>query len=209
MKAIATLIGDVVGSRTTADRRALHAALETALEQVNSATSPVQPLRITVGDEFQGAWARRGEAVHAALLLRVALLPDVDTRYGLGLGEVTALSEDGAVQDGPGWWLAREAITRAKDDEAHTRADGRVVRTRWREDSPTGLALDAALRHRDLLLAPLDARSLRLLRGLLAGRTQRELAADEDISPAAVSKRVHVDALDQLVRLDADLEALP
>ncbi|MEN3122923.1 SatD family protein [Janibacter terrae] len=209
MSTVATLIGDVVGSRTTPDRHALHDALETALETVNTMTSPVQPLRITVGDEFQGAWTRRGEAVHAALLLRLALLPAVDTRYGLGFGEVTALSDDGAVQDGPGWWLAREAITRAKDDEERTRADGRVVRTRWCEDSPTGLAIDAAVRHRDLLIAALDDRSVRLLRGLLAGRTQRQLAADEDISAAAVSKRVHVDALDQLIRLDADLEVLP
>ena len=142
-------------------------------------------------------------------LLRVGLLPEVETRYGLGHGEVTALSDDGLVQDGPGWWQAREAITRAKGDEESAGSRGRVVRTRWVEDSPVGLALDAALRHRDLLVADLDERSQRLLRGLLDGTTQRELAEVEEISPTAVSRRVHRDALDQLVALDAELGALP
>ena len=208
MTAVATLIGDVVGSRSVADRRALHARLEEVLADVNTRTEPLQALRLTVGDEFQGAWRRRGEAAHAALLLRVGLLPEVETRYGLGRGEVTALSDDGNIQDGPGWWQAREAISLAKADEARARGDARVVRTRWVEDSPTGLALDAALRHRDLLLADLDERSRRLLRGLLAGSTQRALAEAEGISPTAVSRRVRRDGLDQVVTLDAELAAL-
>ena len=189
MTSVATLIGDVVGSRSAADRRGLHARLEEVIATINATTDPVHPVRITVGDEFQGAWARRGQAVHAALLLRTGLLPEVETRYGLGHGEVTALSDDGTVQDGPGWWLAREAITLAKDAESAARADGRVVRTRWREDSPTGTALDAALQHRDLLLADLDERSHRLLRGLLHGTSQRALAEAEDVSPLS---RIHI-----------------
>ncbi|MDN5715844.1 MAG: SatD family protein [Janibacter sp.] len=209
MTSVATLIGDVVGSRSSADRQGLHTRLEEVIARVNDATRPVQPVRITVGDEFQGAWERRGQAVHAALLLRMGLLPEVATRYGLSHGEVTALSDDGSVQDGPGWWQAREAITLAKAGEESARADSRVVRTRWREDGSVGLALDAALRHRDLLVADLDARSQRLLRGLLEGRTQRDLADAEEISPTAVSRRVHRDGLDQLVALDAELEVLP
>lgn len=209
MKAVATLIGDVVASRAAPDRRRLHTDLVGALDEVNSLTAPAQPLRVTVGDEFQGAWGRRGQALHAGLLLRLALLPDVETRYGLGWGEVAALDDDGAVQDGPGWWAAREAITRAKGDEAAVRSAGRTVRTRWHEEDPRGLALDALVRHRDLLVAGLDERSVRLLRGLLAGRTQRALAEEEGVSPTAVSRRVHRDGLDQVVAIDADLGELP
>ena len=83
------------------------------------------------------------------------------------------------------------------------------MRTRWREDSPAGLALDVALQHRDLLIAGLDDRSLRLLTGLLAGSSQQALAEAEDISPTAVSRRVHRDALDHLVRLSDELAGLP
>ncbi len=204
---VATLIGDVVASRAAPDRRALHTRLVAALEQVNEATDPVQPLRVTVGDEFQGAWQARGEAVHAALLVRLLLLPEVETRFGLGHGEVSALTEDGSVQDGPGWWLAREAITTAKAEEA-TGPGAPVVRTRWREEAPFGPALDAALRHRDLLLGGLDERSLRLLLGLLEGRTQRSLAEAEGISPTAVSRRVRHHALDQIAAIADDLRGL-
>ncbi len=205
---VATLIGDVVASRTSADRRGLHAALVGVLDEVNRATSPVHPLRVTVGDEFQGAWARRGEAVHAALRIRLLLLPDVETRYGLAHGEVAALSEDGTVQDGPGWWLAREAITAAKGGEGPASPEP-VVRTRWREDAADAAALDAALRHRDLVLGGLDDRSLRILAGLLEGRTQRAVAEDEGITPTAVSRRVRRHGLDQLVVIDEDLRRLP
>ncbi|MGO1167547.1 MAG: SatD family protein [Janibacter sp.] len=206
---VATLIGDVVASRSAPDRRRLHSDLEETLAAVTSATAPVQPLRITVGDEFQGAWSRRGQALHAAFLLRLTLLPRAETRYGLGWGEVTALDPDGSVQDGPGWWSAREAITAAKGAEAGIRSGGRVVRTRWQEEDPTGVAIDAAVRHRDLLVAGLDERSLRLLHGLMIGRTQRALAQEEQISPTAVSRRVHRDGLDQLLAIDADLMELP
>lgn len=209
MTMVATLIGDVVGSRSAADRGQLHARLEEVIAEVNVATQPVHPVRITVGDEFQGAWPTRGQALHAALVLRLGLLPEIDTRYGLSHGEVTALTEDGSVQDGPGWWQAREAITLAKGGEAQARNDSRIVRTRWCEDSPVGLAVDAAVRHRDLLIADLDDRSLRLLRGLLQGTSQRALAETEGISPTAVSRRVHRAGLDQIVALDAELEALP
>lgn len=204
---VATLIGDVVASRTASDRRGLHTRLVAALERVNEAILPVQPLRVTVGDEFQGAWDTRGGAVHAALLVRLTLLPEVETRFGLGHGEVSALSEDGSVQDGPGWWLAREAITTAKAEEA-TGPDTPVVRTRWREEAPFGPALDAALRHRDLLLGALDERSLRLLLGLLEGRTQRSMAEDEGISPTAVSRRVRHHALDRITAIAGDLRTL-
>lgn len=127
MTVVVTLIGDVVSSRSAPDRQELHALLQETLTAVTAATEPVHPLRITVGDEFQGAWERRGQALHAAFLLRLSLLPRVETRYGLGRGEVTALEQDGTVQDGPGWWSAREAITAAKGAEAGVRSDGLVV----------------------------------------------------------------------------------
>src|SRR5690606_39623358 len=52
------------------------------------------------------------------------------------------------------------------------------------------------------LLAQGDERALRLLRGLLAGRTQAELAEDEGISPSAVSQRVRNDGLAVIVAAD-------
>ena len=74
LKVIATLIGDVVGSRDVADRVGLHDRLVAAIDAVNEQLAPVVPLRITVGDEYQGGFATVGDALAAALVSRDALL---------------------------------------------------------------------------------------------------------------------------------------
>src|SRR5688572_9368962 len=109
------LIGDVVGSRDAADRRALHRAVEHALAAVDEAVPSVTGLRVTVGDEFQGGYPSVGAARDAAFRVRLALLPDVDTRFGVGGGEVTVLDPERGVEDGPGWWAARAAIDEVQE----------------------------------------------------------------------------------------------
>ena len=128
------LIGDVVGSRGARDRRALHQALEAALAAVDAAVPPVTGLRVTVGDEFQGTYATLGDAVDAALRVRLALLPEVDTRFGLGRGEVTVLDARRRIEDGPGWWAARAAIEDVQ--EVAGRAATRLARTAYRSAPP-------------------------------------------------------------------------
>ena len=76
------LLGDVVGSRDATNRRALHDAVERALSTVNEAVPAVGPLRVTVGDEFQGSYASLGGALEAALRVHLELRPEVDTRIG-------------------------------------------------------------------------------------------------------------------------------
>ena len=105
----ATLIGDVVGSRSVADRAGVHRLMNQALRDV--ATAAVDPPAFTVGDEFQGAFSSVGLAIDAALSLRLAVAPQIDVRFGLGWGGVAKLLDEAAgIQDGPGWWAAREAI---------------------------------------------------------------------------------------------------
>ena len=58
---VATLIGDVVGSRAATDRAALHDRLATLLAEANEELRPVVPLRVTVGDEYQGCFDTLGE----------------------------------------------------------------------------------------------------------------------------------------------------
>src|SRR6478736_1491166 len=104
----ATLIGDIVGSRRVADRGAAHLALNSALRDV--ASSAIDPPAFTVGDEFQGSYPTVGAAIDAALKLRLAVAPGIDVRFGIGWGAVTMLDAKARIQDGPGWWAAREAI---------------------------------------------------------------------------------------------------
>nr|WP_082983941.1 SatD family protein [Mycobacterium sp. 1165178.9] len=204
----ATLIGDVVGSRRATDRPGLHRVLASALQQ--AAGEAIDPPAFTVGDEFQGSYPSVGAAIDAALGLRLAVGPEVDVRFGIGWGAVTILDADAGIQDGPGWWTAREAI---QQTAAAQRQPGfTLVRTTFRADGDKRgdvAAVNAALICRDHLLGSLDERSLRIVRGLMTGRTKKELAADEGISPSAVSQRASRDGLDLIVLASQYLRSLP
>jgi len=208
MKQRAALIGDIIGSREVVDRPALHRRLREVIDQANEKLAPVAPVRITVGDEYQGVFETVGAALHAALWLRLALLPAADLRHGIGWGAAAVLQEDPRVEDGPAWWAARAAIEAAEADAARARTH--TVRTRYERaagaDGPEPAAINAALLCRDQLVAAGDERALRLLRGLLSGRTQTELAADEGISASAVSQRTRADGLAVIVAADALLQ---
>ena len=204
------LIGDVVDSRGATNRRALHRAVEKALVGVNAVVPALGELRVTVGDEFQGAYATLGGALDAALRVRLELLPGVDTRFGIGRGAVTTLDARRGIEDGPGWWAARAAIEAAEGTA--TTAATRTARTAVRaaDDDPSLDAVNAALLCRDHLVGSLSDRSLRLLRGLMDPHTtQSELATLEGISASAVSQRVRADGIGAVLASHELLRALP
>ncbi|GAA4406401.1 SatD family protein [Fodinibacter luteus] len=211
------LIGDVVGSRGSADRHALHRALEDGLAGVDAAVPAIAGLRVTVGDEFQASYASLGDALEAALRVRLALLPEVDTRIGVGRGPVTTLDAERGIEDGPGWWAARDAIEAA--EEAADRPATRHLRTTYRVAPDAGGAsaagassedaINAALLCRDHLVGSMSERSIRLLRGLMEPHTtQGELAAREGISASAVSQRVRADGIGAVLAAQALLRGL-
>ncbi|HYN67288.1 MAG TPA: SatD family protein [Ornithinibacter sp.] len=200
------VIGDLVGSRGAPNRRALHRAVEKALVGVNAAVPAVTELRVTVGDEFQGAYSTLGAALEAALRVRLELLPGADVRVGIGRGPVQLLDAERGIEDGPGWWAARAAIEAV--EQAAGRSATRHLRTAYRpapgdDDAHRDGgrhadpdAVNAALLCRDHLVGSLSQRSLRLLRGLMDPHTtQSELAAFEGISASAVSQRVRTDGI--------------
>jgi hypothetical protein len=198
----AVLLGDVVASKTHPDRALLQRRVQDALASVNEAVAGVQPLEVTIGDEFQGAYRSLAEAVRASLLVRLALLPEVDTRFGIGSGPVTVFdaARRPISQDGPAWWAAREAIERVhwqQQRSGHERAARTwyVARDDGDEAGPTAEPdvqrfVNAHLLCRDVLVPRDDARGIALLRGWLRGRTQAELAAELGISQPAVSQRL-------------------
>ncbi|MCK0176822.1 SatD family protein [Mycolicibacterium sp. F2034L] len=198
----ATVIGDVVASRRAPDRRALHRALAAALDASGFA--------FTVGDEFQGTHSSVGAAIDAALTVRLAVAPDVDIRFGIGWGAVTVLDDATGIQDGPGWWAAREAIEWTAS--AQRQPGLAAVRTSYRRASgtpgPDADAVNAALMCRDHLLGSLDDRSIRILKGLLDKHTKKDIAAAEQVSASAVSQRAGRDGLDLLVLTSAYLRGV-
>lgn len=199
---LTTVIGDVIASRRSTDRAHLHDRVARVLEQVNAQFSPVTELRFTVGDEYQGAFGTIEDALRATLRLQIGLLPDVDVRHGVGLGDVSVLQEEPRVEDGPGWWAAREAIDAVHESEEHPA-------TRWMRTAIRGDGIDASvaalLPLRDRAVAALDERGIAILAGLLDDRTQRDIAGDLDISASAVSQRIRASGLDALVLSDRTL----
>jgi hypothetical protein len=183
MDTVCAVIGDVVGSRLLPDRAAAQSRLQAELIATNAAVHAVQPLEATVGDEFQGAYASVAEAVLAALQVRLGLLPEIDVRVGIGVGEVDVIDADRRpmLQDGPGWWAARDAL----DDLARPRRGG----DRTAYVGPGQAEVNAFLLVRDSLVERLGERGVRLLAGALRGRTQAELASAEGISRPAVSRQ--------------------
>jgi hypothetical protein len=203
----AAVLGDVVGSRSAPDRVHLHQAVTVALSAATDGA--IDAPALTVGDEFQGAYASVGAAIDAALAIRLALQPEVDVRFGIGWGDVTLLDETTRIQDGPGWWAAREAIEWTAAAQAQPGLA--LVRTTFRNaetSGPDAHAVNAALMCRDHLLGSLDDRSLRLLTGLRAGRSKKELAMAEGISASAVSQRAVRAGLDLILTASEDLRQL-
>lgn len=204
------VIGDLVGSRQSASRAAVQQALLTALEVMAEAVPSLQRPEPTIGDEFQAVYADLPSALRASLMVRLALPLPYDCRIGFGRGglEIVGASAYGLTQDGPAWWAARAAI-----DEVKRREGGRHPGLRtWFTDG-AGLTstaevvrmTQAMLLSRDDLVSRFDARQRRLVLGLMQGRSQKALAADEGISASAVSQSLRrsgawsvLDGLDQL-----------
>ena len=204
----ATLIGDVVGSRRVADRTVSHKVLNRALRDV--AAGAIDPPAFTVGDEFQGSYPTVGEAIDASLSLRLAVTPDIDIRFGIGWGAVMVLDAEAGIQDGPGWWAAREAIEWTAS--AQRQPGLALVRTSFRSEKNARQdvdAINAALMCRDHLLGSLDDRSLRILKGMLTNQTKKDIAASEEISASAVSQRAGRDGLDLMVQASQYLRSVP
>ncbi|HET6562497.1 MAG TPA: SatD family protein [Marmoricola sp.] len=177
------VIGDVIGSRRLADRGGAQRRIAEVLAEVDRAVPGAQPLQATVGDEFQGAYGTLGEATRSTLLVRLALLPEIDVRCGIGVGEVTVFDAERTpwLQDGPAWWAAREAI------EWMTGSRRAGVRT-WLV-GPDATVANAHLLCRDALVDRLNERGWRMLRAALRGENQQRIAVQEGVTKSAVSQQ--------------------
>ncbi|WP_228386980.1 SatD family protein [Ornithinicoccus halotolerans] len=205
-----TVIGDVVGSRRASDRRGTQRRLQQGLAAVNSEACTDDPLVVTVADEFQGSYSRLGEALHAVARLRAELSPGVDVRFGVGRGPVEVIDEQAGTQDGPGWWVARGAIDQVR--QAQARTGWEAIRTSYAEHDPDPgrvAAVRAALVCQDVVLGSLDETGWRIVRGLMAGRTQAEIAEGLGITRQAVQQRRKHGHLPMVLDAIARLRELP
>lgn len=191
---LVAVLGDVVASRRHPDRERRLTAVGSALDMANGRVGAIQPLTPTIGDEFQGLYGDLVSALDATLVVRLALLGEVDVRFGIGSGELLGYEASRAPfeQDGPAWWAAREAVDMVRDLEQR-RERPRGLRTRWIDEgadgSPPVGAVNAFLHCRDELVMAMDPRDADIMLGLLVHEPLASIAERLDVSVSAVSQR--------------------
>ncbi|VEG26368.1 Uncharacterised protein [Actinomyces howellii] len=195
------LIADIVGSRRLPDRARAQESVTAALEQARLGLSMSQDPYATVGDEFQAVAVDLAGALTLTLRTHLLLPDGLALRFGVGAGEVSALSPGAGapIQDGSAWWAAREAIDLAHGLQERGRS---FARTWLRVADGAGTLVDptptaqgeavanAMLLLRDQAVSRMRARQRRVLAGLLMGATQVEVARRERLSQQAVSEFV-------------------
>ena len=191
---LVAVLGDVVASRRHPDRERRLTAIGGALGLANRRVGATQPLTPTIGDEFQGLYGDLVSALDATLVVRLALLGEVDVRFGIGSGELLGYDAARAPfeQDGPAWWAAREAVDMVRDLEQR-RERPRGLRTRWIHGGaggpPSVGPVNAFLLCRDELVAAMDPRDADTLLGLLIDEPLTSIAKRLGVSVSAVSQR--------------------
>jgi hypothetical protein len=186
----AALLGDVIASRHSGDREELQHMLDDAMSRGNAAGQPVQPLRMTIGDEFQGLFGNVAEAISASLQIRMTLRPTVDVRIGIGWGTLDLVPQDPPFgQDGPCWWRAREAIEEVKKSESSNSVP-RSVRTLVRTGESSDELINAYLVSRDHITAGWDEVDVEIARLFRDGVNQTKISEQVGLSQSSVSRRL-------------------
>ncbi|ROQ40742.1 SatD family protein [Frondihabitans sp. PhB188] len=186
---VIAVIGDIVNSRDMADRAGAQRLIEAAFAE--SGVEAADPLQATVGDEFQVVYTALGDAVVATTAAMLGLPAGLELRFGLGAGLVRPIGEGGRgpLQDGPGWWSARDAI-----NESHRREDAKNPSLRsWFVSStdpggPEERLVNSYFLARDQIVSRMNARARRVALGVLHGSTQAEIARVEGVTQSAVSQ---------------------
>lgn len=204
---VAALLVDLVSSRS-GERGRLHEAVLAATDAVNDAVEAIDPLHPTVGDELQGVYPGVGAALAASFTLRLALAPEHQARFGIGVGELRVIDRARGIQDGSAWWRAREAIEWVEaqaDRKGH--ASARTCIRDGRDDACQ--VIDPCVRLIDADLARLRGGAIRTLAGMWEGLDNNAIAERESISSSANSQRIIGNDLRPLLDAMTALTLLP
>lgn len=196
---VIALIGDLVHSKELEKRGAFQRRLVKVLEQTGStATQLASPYTVTLGDEFQAVY-RAADSLFADMLSIMAEIHPVQTRFALGLGELTTRinSKQALGMDGPAFHRARAALNELKSDAGLLRIRGEDE-ARWKL---ANRALNLISHHAE----GWSRNRLLIVAGLLRGTSVREIEDGLRISRVAVYKNIRAAALDDVVGICHEL----
>jgi hypothetical protein len=189
------LIGDLVASRGSTNRKALQQQLKGVLKQLNERPAgPVSPYTLTLGDEFQAVF-ETADPVFDDMVQILAALHPVRVRFSLVLGEITTeLNHDQALgMDGPAFYRARDGIDRLK-------GSGDLFRLEGLPDTWAALA-DGSLRLLSKGMLKWEANRLAILHGLLADLPVKRIAGDLQVTEQAVYKNISSGGLEAVIQV--------
>lgn len=114
------IIGDIRNSRNIDNRKNIQDQLKIVLENINVKYQKdiVSKFVITLGDEFQGVLVNSRQILKIIEEIKMQLFP-VELRFGIGIGKITTDidTEMALGADGPGYYNARNAIDKLKENE--------------------------------------------------------------------------------------------
>lgn len=190
MVAHVPVIFDIVGSRTLTDRAATQEHIIETFETIDAQITPIRPLWATVGDEFQAVYRTISDAIQATSLVHLLLTSGAELRCGIGHGEITQLPDPAGrgIDDGEGWYQARDALEELAERQGH----GFPWLRTWATLSSAAKADESLIRShltmRDHVINRLKAKEKRITAGWLLGHTQKELSRVEKVSQSAISQ---------------------
>jgi hypothetical protein len=193
------LVGDIQGSKQFSDQKRLFTWLREQFDWVNQHQPAVQPLRFTVGDEFQAAYRDMAAAFQAVILLRLRFKSEEimspfhsqDVRIGMAYGEISVFdrAEEPFGQSGGAWWNARSAIEKAEQPKnswylSHSH------QTWFHGLDPLQTAITNSFWLAfDQVLYQMDRKDVQITLQKLIGKKQKDIAESVGISQPMVSRR--------------------
>lgn len=119
------IIGDIRDSRSLSLRNGVQEKLKIVLDGINNKYEQeiASKFVTTLGDEFQGLLSDGTSVLKIIEEIRMQLYP-VDMRFGIGIGKITTdiNTEMALGADGPGYYKAREAVEKIKENEKKKKA---------------------------------------------------------------------------------------
>ncbi len=191
------VIGDVCGSRQTADRQGTQVRLEEAMARVNEvfANDLTAGFLVTLGDEFQGLLPEPDRVMDIVTELESALT-GIRVRYGIGMGTLaTPIKRTAVGMDGPCFHQARDAVERGKRE------------SRWMTVAGFGEVRDELMNGVLNLMGAVRGQWTEIQAETFyaahAADEQKQVAAARNVSEATISKSLKAAHHDAMIEAEA------
>jgi hypothetical protein len=199
---VIVLIGDVVASRKIRERAAFDGILLETLDVLNQRNAHIlSPYTVTIGDEFQAVFSRVDALLSDVVSIMAAVHPK-KIRFSFGVDTlIKPINPLRAIgMDGPAFYEARDGIVKLKKTKNLLAVGG--------ENIPRIPLLRQVLFLISHRMGKWHKTRFQVMAMLQRGTPVKEIAARLGISDQAVYKNIQAGALDVIIELFKEIEAI-